>query len=221
MISSDRFTVIDHPLVDHKVALIRDKATPAGTFRLAVRELTVLEAYEATRHLATHECPIETPLTTTTGRVISGQEPVIVPILRSGLAMLDGMLDIIPNAPVAHLGMFRDEVTHEPIEYYAKMPPMIADRQVIVVDPMLATGGSMIAALSALRKRGIEDIVAMVLVASPEGVEAVLAADPKVRLFACTLDDHLNENAYIVPGLGDAGDRIYQTQDTPVESSFA
>lgn len=218
--SFDRLTVMDHPLVSHKLAVIRDKNTPAGIFRTTVKELTLLEAYEATRHLNTVAKEVETPLATTTCQVISGHEPVIVPILRSGLAMLDGILEIIPNAPVGHLGMYRNEETHEPTEYYAKMPPAVATRQAIIIDPMLATGGSLIAAIKAMRKRGVKDLVAMVIVAAPEGVKAVLDADPDIRLFTCALDDHLNENAYIVPGLGDAGDRIYQTQDTPVETDL-
>ena len=156
----------------------------------------------------------------TTCESIAGQEPIIVPILRAGLGMLDAMLELIPTAPVAHLGMYRDEVTHKPIEYYAKMPAYIAQRQVIVVDPMLAPGGSMIAALQALRKRGVKDVVAMVIVAAPEGVKAVLDADPDVHLFTCTLDEGLNDDAYIIPGVGDAGDRIYQTEGFTTESFY-
>ena len=170
-------------------------------------------------HLKTREITVETPLATTTGKTISGQEPVIVPILRAGLSMLEGMLEIIPNAAVAHLGMCRNEETHEPMEYYAKIPSFIAERQVIIIDPMLATGGSLKAAIANLRERGVKDIVAMVLVAAPEGVKAVLEADSEVRLFTCTLDEGLNDRAYILPGLGDAGDRIYQTFDTPAEGS--
>ena len=220
MISSERFTVIDHPLVAHKIATIRDKNTPSSIFRTTVKELTLLEAYEATKHLSTHEVTVETPLATTTGKVITGQEPVIVPILRAGLSMLDGMLTILPNSAVAHLGLCRNEETHEPMQYYAKMPSFMAERQAIIVDPMLATGGSLITAIANLRERGVKDIVAMVIVASPEGVKAVLDSDPDVKLFACALDDCLNEDAYILPGLGDAGDRIYQTLDTPVEGNF-
>lgn len=215
----DRLTVIDHPLVAHKIALIRDKDTPASIFRTSIRELTYLEAFEATKHLKTHEITLETPLATTRGEVITGQEPVIVPILRAGLSMLEGMLELIPNAAVAHLGMCRNEITHEPMEYYGKMPSCIAERQVIIIDPMLATGGSLKAAIANMRERGVEDIVAMVLVAAPEGVKAVLEADPDVRIVTCALDDGLNDRAYIVPGLGDAGDRIYQTENTPVEGS--
>lgn len=216
----DRLTVIEHPLVSHKIALIRNKNTPASIFRTSIKELTMLEAYEATKHLKTSEIEVETPLAVTKGQVISGQEPVVVPILRAGLSMLDGMLEMIPNAPVAHLGMCRNEETHEPMEYYAKMPGFISERQVILIDPMLATGGSLNAAIAALRARGVKDLVAMVLVAAPEGVKAVLDADPDIRLFTCALDERLNENAYILPGLGDAGDRIFQTFDTPVEGAY-
>lgn len=214
----ERFTVLHHPLIDHKLAVLRNQDTPSFIFRRTVNEITMLECYEATKHLNTHEVQVQTPIDTCTCRTIAKQEPVIVPILRAGLGMLDAMLEVIPSAPVAHLGMYRDEQTHKPIEYYAKMPGYINERQVLLVDPMLATGGSLCAALQALRGRGVKDIVAMVIVAAPEGVKAVLEADPDVRIFTCALDDHLNEDAYIVPGLGDAGDRIFQTTGTPVTS---
>lgn len=215
-----RVTVIDHPLVQHKLSVLRDKNTSGITFRQTVHEITLLEGYEATRHLQTEPITVETPLAPCTCHSIARREPVIVPILRAGLAMVEGMLELIPTAPVAHLGMYRNEVTHEPIEYYAKMPPYIAERQVILVDPMLATGGSLSAALHALRRRNVQDIVVMVIVAAPEGIEAVLAADPDIHLFTCAIDKGLNKDAYILPGLGDAGDRIFQTEQTPVESSF-
>ena len=218
---NERVTVVDHPLIKHKLSVIRDKSTPDVIFRQSVRELTMLEAYEATKHLATKPITVETPIATCECETITGLEPVVVPILRAGLGMLDGMLDLIPTAPVAHLGMYRNEVTHEPIEYYAKMPSYIAERQVLLVDPMLATGGSLKAAIAALRKRGVKDLIAMVLVASPEGVQAVLDADPDVRLFTCAIDEGMNDDAYIVPGLGDAGDRIFRPEDTPVESDIA
>lgn len=218
---NERVTVVDHPLIRHKLSVIRDKNTPDVIFRQSVRELTLLEAYEATKHLVTKPVTVETPIATCECETITGLEPVVVPILRAGLGMLDGMLDLIPTAPVAHLGMYRNEETHEPIEYYAKMPSYIAERQVLLVDPMLATGGSLKAAIAALRKRGVKDLIAMVLVASPEGVQAVLDADPDVRLFTCAIDEGMNDDAYIVPGLGDAGDRIFRTEDTPVESDIA
>lgn len=214
----ERLTVLDHPLISHKLSVLRDKNTPSSVFRRTVHEITLLECYEATKHLNTRTVEVQTPLATCVCRSIAKQEPVIVPILRAGLGMLDAMLEIIPSAPVAHLGMYRDEVTHRPIEYYAKMPSYVSDRQILLVDPMLATGGSLCAALQALRSRGAKDITAMVIVASPEGVASVLNEDPDVRLFTCALDDGLNENAYIVPGLGDAGDRIFQTEGTPVAS---
>lgn len=218
--NNERVTVMDHPLVRHKLAVMRDENTSGITFRQAVHEITMLEAYEATKHLLTVPVEVKTPIAPASCETIAGHEPVIVPILRAGLGMLDGMLEVIPTAPVAHLGMYRNETTHEPIEYYAKMPGYIAERQVIVVDPMLATGGSLIAAIQALRSRGVKDLVAMVIVASPEGVEAVLEADRDVRLFTCAIDEGLNEDAYIVPGLGDAGDRIFQTFGTPVTSDL-
>ena len=196
--SEERLTVVDHPLIKHKLSVIRNEDTPDYLFRQTVREITLLEGYAATQDLAT----------------------VVVPILRAGLGMLDGMLDLIPTAPVAHLGMYRDEITHEPHEYYAKMPDYIAERSVLLVDPMLATGGSLCAAIDALRKRGVKDISACVIVASPEGVQAVLEHDPSVRLFTCAIDEGLNEDAYIVPGLGDAGDRIFRTEGTPVQSEL-
>lgn len=214
----DRFTVLDHPLIKHKLSVLRDEKTPSFIFRRTVSEITLLECYEATKHLVTREVEVKTPLATCTCDTIAKQEPVIVPILRAGLGMLDAVLEMIPSAPVAHLGMYRNEETHEPIEYYAKMPGYIHERQVLLIDPMLATGGSLIAALHALRQRGVKDIVAMVIVASPEGVKTVLDADPDVRLFACALDEALNDDAYIVPGLGDAGNRIFQTTDAPVTS---
>lgn len=218
---NERVTVVDHPLIRHKLSVIRDKTTPDAIFRQSVRELTMLEAYEATKHLDTKPITVETPIASCECETITGLEPVVVPILRAGLGMLDGMLDLIPTAPVAHLGMYRNEETHEPVEYFAKMPPYIAERQVLLVDPMLATGGSLKAAIQSLRKRGVKDLIAMVLVASPEGVQAVLEADPDVRLFTCAIDKGMNEDAYIVPGLGDAGDRIFRTEDTPVESDIA
>ena len=218
---NERVTVVDHPLIRHKLSVIRDKTTPDAIFRQSVRELTMLEAYEATKHLDTKPITVETPIATCECETITGLEPVVVPILRAGLGMLDGMLDLIPTAPVAHLGMYRNEETHEPVEYFAKMPSYIAERQVLLVDPMLATGGSLKAAIQSLRKRGVKDLIAMVLVASPEGIQAVLEADPDVRLFTCAIDEGMNEDAYIVPGLGDAGDRIFRTEDTPVESDLA
>lgn len=212
----DRLVVLDHPLIAHKLSVLRNEKTPSSVFRQTVHEITLLECYEATKHLVTMPIEVQTPLARCTCQSIAKQEPVIVPILRAGLAMLDAMLEVIPSSPVAHLGMYRDETTHHPIEYYAKVPSYINERQVLVVDPMLATGGSMCAALSALRSRGVRDIVAMVIVSAPEGIKAVFDADEDVRIITCALDEGLNDDAYILPGLGDAGDRIYQTVGTPV-----
>lgn len=219
--SEERLTVVDHPLIKHKLSVIRNEDTPDYLFRQTVREITLLEGYAATQDLATRSVEVKTPIATCECESIRGIEPVVVPILRAGLGMLDGMLDLIPTAPVAHLGMYRDEVTHEPHEYYAKMPDYIAERSVLLVDPMLATGGSLCAAIDTLRKRGVKDISACVIVASPEGVQTVLEHDPSVRLFTCAIDEGLNEDAYIVPGLGDAGDRIFRTEGTPVQSELA
>lgn len=208
---TERLVVIEHPLIAHKLSVLRDKRTPISIFRDTARELTMLEVYEATRDIPTTSVEIETPLATTVCETINGREPVIVPILRAGLAMQDAFTTLIPTAPIAHLGMYRDEETHEPIEYLAKMPPYIADRSVLLVDPMLATGGSLIAAIKTLRERGVKHLICVVMVAAPEGVQRVLEFDPEVRIFTAALDDCLNDDAFILPGLGDAGDRIFGT----------
>lgn len=207
----ERLVVIEHPLVAHKLSVLRDKDTPSNIFRDAARELTMLEVYEATRDIPTVEIEVETPLASTTCETIKGREPVIVPILRAGLAMQDAFTTLIPTAPIAHLGMYRDEETHEPVEYLAKMPPYIADRPVLLVDPMLATGGSLIAAIKTLRNHGVKHLICVVMVAAPEGVRRVLDYDSDVRIFTAALDDRLNDDAFILPGLGDAGDRIFGT----------
>ena len=206
----ERVTVVKHPLVEHKLALLRDKNTPPSHFRQIVREVAMLEGYEASRHLPTKTVTVETPLMTTECQVLD-DNPVIVPILRAGLGLLEGILDLLPSAAVGVLGMERDEETRIPREYYAKIPPNVGKRPVIIVDPMLATGGSAIAAIEYLRKQGARNLALVVLVAAPEGVEAVLAADEHVRIITCAIDEGLNENAYILPGLGDAGDRIFGT----------
>lgn len=207
---NDRVIVVDHPLVRHKLALLRDKDTPSALFRQLVHELAVLEGYEATRLLPTKPVSVETPLAIAPCEKLE-TSPMIVPILRAGLGLLEGMLELIPSAVTGHLGMERDEKTHQPHEYYAKMPASLQNRPVIIVDPMLATGGSAIAAIQYLRKRGIRDLTLMVLVSAPEGIRAVLQADPDIRIVTCAIDDCLNEDAYILPGLGDAGDRIFGT----------
>ncbi|MBQ9074647.1 MAG: uracil phosphoribosyltransferase [Mogibacterium sp.] len=204
--------VFDHPLIQHKVAMMRDKNTPSKEFRDLAREVAMLMAFEVTRDLPTQEVDIETPICPTKVRMLGGLDVAIVPILRAGLGFVDGMLEIIPNAKVGHVGLYRDPETHEPVEYYCKLPEDIDKRKVIIVDPMLATGGSAIAAVDFVKKRGAKDISLMFLIAAPEGIEALTKAHPDVDIYIAAKDDHLNENAYIVPGLGDAGDRIFGTK---------
>ena len=206
-----RVAVVDHPLVQHKLGILRDKRTGTKQFRDLVRELAHFECYEATRDLPLEDVEIETPISATTAKRIAGRKLAVVPILRAGLGMVDGVLDLVPAARVGHLGMYRDEVTHEPHEYYAKLPRDIAERTCLVVDPMLATGGSAEAALQYLRAHGATDIRFLCIVAAPEGLARVLEADDEVRVCTCSIDEGLNEAAYIVPGLGDAGDRIFGT----------
>lgn len=206
-----RVTVVDHPLVQHKLSILRDENTGTKQFRDLVRELARFEAYEATRDLPLEDVRITTPICSMTARKIAGRKLAVVPILRAGLGMVDGVLDLVPAARVGHLGMYRDEVTHEPHEYYAKLPSDIAERICLVVDPMLATGGSAAAALQYLREHGAVDVRFLCIVAAPEGLAHVLAADSDVHIYACAVDERLNEDAYIVPGLGDAGDRIFGT----------
>ncbi len=208
-----RVVVVDHPMVQHKLSIARDARTSSMRFRELVRELAMFEAYEATRDLPLEDAVVQTPLATAFCQTISGKKLAIVPILRAGLGMVDGVLELIPAARVGHLGMYRDEETHEPVPYYAKLPDDIAARAVLVVDPMLATGGSAISAVRYLRKQGVAGTIKMmVLVAAPQGIEALLAADDDLRIYTCSIDDGLNEDAYIVPGLGDAGDRIFGTK---------
>ena len=208
---ASRVALVDHPLVQHKLAILRDESTGSKQFRELVRELALFEGYEATRDFPLEDVEVTTPIATMTAKHIAGRKVAIVPILRAGLGMVDGLLELIPAARVGHLGMYRDEVTHEPHEYYAKLPLDADQRTCLVVDPMLATGGSATAAIDYLRGHGVKDIRLLVLVSAPEGLKAVLEHDPDVRLFTCAIDEHLNENAYIVPGLGDAGDRIFGT----------
>lgn len=206
-----RLTIVDHPLVQHKMHVLRDQATPSREFRRLVHELATLECYEATRDLALEEVVVETPLESAACRRLAAGVAVI-PILRAGLGMVDGILDLLPTARVGHVGMYRDHDTHEPHPYYCKLPGDISRRTCLVVDPMLATGGSLTAAIGYLREAGARDIRCLTLVSAPEGVRAVLDFDSEVRLYTCALDRQLNEDAYILPGLGDAGDRIYGTQ---------
>lgn len=206
-----RVTLVDHPLVQHKVAILRDKDTSTKQFRELVRELALFEGYEATRDFPLEEVEVETPLETCTSMMLSGKKVAIVPILRAGLGMVDGLLELVPAARVGHVGMYRDPETHEPHEYYCKLPPDVENRTCLVVDPMLATGGSANAAIDYLRKAGVGDVRLLVLVAAPEGLAAVTEHDPSVRVYTCSIDRELNDHAYILPGLGDAGDRIFGT----------
>lgn len=207
-----RLHVVDHPLVQHKLSILRDKNTSTKDFRELVTELAIFEGYEALRDLPLEDVEIETPLEKMVAHKIAGKKIAIIPILRAGLGMVDGILSLVPSARVGHVGMYRDEETHEPVQYYCKFPPAIEERTCLIVDPMLATGGSLTAAIKFLRDAGVKDIRCLTLVSCPEGVQAVLDFDPDVRLYTCVVDRQLNENAYILPGLGDAGDRIYGTK---------
>ena len=207
-----RLTIVDHPLVQHKLSILRDKSTSTKDFRDLVTELSMLEGYEALRDLPLHDVEVHTPLETFTGKKLAGKKLAIIPILRAGLGMVDGLLTLVPSARVGHVGMYRDPETHEPVQYYCKFPDDIENRICLIVDPMLATGGSLTACIQYLREAGVRDIRALTLVSCPEGVQAVLDYDPDVQLYTCAVDRQLNDDAYIVPGLGDAGDRIYGTK---------
>ena len=204
--------IFDHPLIQHKVSLMRDKNTASKEFRDLAREVAMLMTYEITRDLPTKEVEIETPICPAKVPILAGKKLAIVPILRAGLGFVDGMLEMIPSARVGHGGLYRDPETHEPVEYYCKLPEDIDQRKIIIVDPMLATGGSAIAAVDFVKEKGAKDIALMFLIAAPEGIEALTSKHPDVDIFIAAKDDHLNENAYIVPGLGDAGDRIFGTK---------
>lgn len=204
--------VFDHPLIQHKTAMIRDKNTSVKDFRELVKEISMLMAYEVTRDLPLRDVEIETPLCKITTKMLRGEDIAIVPILRAGLGMVEGMLELIPNAKVGHIGLYRDPETHLPVEYYCKIPADIENRQVIVVDPMLATGGSAAAAIDFIKDRGAGKVSFMCLIAAPEGIQALQDSHPDVDVFIAAKDSHLNEHKYIVPGLGDAGDRLYGTK---------
>ena len=204
--------VLDHPLLQHKLSIMRDKNTGVKAFRELVGEVAMLMCYEATRGLETEEVEIETPICKGKFRQLSGKKIAIVPILRAGLGMVDGIITLIPSAKVGHIGLYRDPETHEPVEYYCKMPPDIAERDVLIVDPMLATGGSASAAISFLKNYGCKRITLMNIIAAPEGVAVIQKEHPDVDLYVAAVDEKLNEHAYIVPGLGDAGDRIFGTK---------
>jgi uracil phosphoribosyltransferase len=207
-----KVTQISHPLIQHKLAIIRDKNTGSKDFRELVEEVAMLMAYEVTRDIQVEEVEIETPICKTKCKMLSGKKLAIVPILRAGLGMVDGMLKLVPAAKVGHIGLYRDEETLQPVEYFCKLPQDIQERDVIVVDPMLATGGSAMDAITLLKKRGAVNIRLMCLIAAPEGVKAVTEAHPDVDVYTGSIDEKLNEKGYIVPGLGDAGDRLFGTK---------
>ncbi|WP_420470942.1 uracil phosphoribosyltransferase [Brevundimonas sp. FT23042] len=210
--AADGVTVVDHPLVTHKLSIMRAKETSTVQFRTLLREISTLLCYEVTRELPLEDWPLETPVGPTTGRKIEGKKLVFVPILRAGLGLVEGMLDLVPSARVAHVGLYRDPETLEAVEYYFRAPEDVADRLCVVVDPMLATGGSAIAAIDRLKARGVRDLRFVCLVAAPEGVARLRAAHPDVPVWAAAVDGHLNDHGYIVPGLGDAGDRLFGTR---------
>ena len=204
--------VMDHPLVHHKLASLRNKETPVKEFRELVSEIAGLMCYEATRNLPLEEVLVETPITTAKCKMLAGKKMAIVPILRAGLGMVDSLVDLIPSAKIGHIGLYRDPETHLPVEYYCKLPDDIENRQVFVVDPMLATGGSAVAAINFLKAHGCKNIIMMNIIGCPEGVKAVQEAHPDVDIYLAAMDEKLNEHAYIVPGLGDAGDRLFGTK---------
>ena len=204
--------VLDHPLIQHKLAVLRSKDTPVKEFRELVSEIAGLMCYEATRNLPLEEVEVKTPVAVAKCKMLAGKKLAIIPILRAGLGMVDSMLDMIPSAKVGHIGLYRDPETHLPVEYYCKLPEDIGSRQVFVVDPMLATGGSAIAAIDFLKQHGCKQIIMMNIIGCPEGVEAVQNAHPDVELYLAAVDEKLNEHKYIIPGLGDAGDRIFGTK---------
>jgi uracil phosphoribosyltransferase len=204
--------LVDHPLVQHKLTILRSTQTGSKQFRELVKELAMLEAYEATRRFQLMETTVTTPITETVSYVLAGKKVAVVPILRAGLGMVDGILELIPAARVGHVGLYRDPVTLKPVEYYCKLPDDIAERDVLIVDPMLATGGSAVAAIQLLREKGAKHIDLLVLIAAPEGIEEVVKHCDDITIYTCSIDSHLNEHGYIVPGLGDAGDRIFGTK---------
>lgn len=204
--------IINHPLVKHKITLMRDEKTGTREFRILVEEVAMLMGYEAMRDLPTEDVEVKTPITTRKLPMLCGKKLAIVPILRAGLGMVSGLLALVPSAKVGHIGLYRDEVTHEPHEYYCKLPDRINERLVIVCDPMLATGGSAIQAVDFLKDKGCKNIKFMCIIAAPEGLDSLRTAHPDIDIYVGNLDEKLNEDAYIVPGLGDAGDRIFGTK---------
>ncbi len=204
--------VLDHPLIQHKLAILRNEKTGVKEFRELVSEIAGLMCYEATRNLPTEEVEVKTPVAIAKCRMLAGKKLAIVPVLRAGLGMVDSMVDLIPSAKIGHIGLYRDPETHMPVEYYCKLPEDIENRVVFVVDPMLATGGSAVAAIDFLKARGCHNIIMMNIIGCPEGVKAVQEAHPDVEMYLAAVDEKLNDHAYIIPGLGDAGDRIFGTK---------
>ncbi len=209
---NEKVTITNHPLIQHKLTIMRKSTTGSKEFRALVSEIAMLMCYEATRDLPLKEIEIETPITKTNKNILSGKKLAFVPILRAGLGMVDGVLSLVPSARVGHIGLYRDPETLKPVEYYCKLPADIEEREVIVLDPMLATGGSAVDAISQIKKRGPKSIKFMGIIGAPEGLEALQKAHPDVEIFLAALDDKLNDHGYIVPGLGDAGDRIFGTK---------
>lgn len=207
-----KVTVTDHPLIQHKLTLLRDVNTSSKDFRQLLTEITMLMGHELTRDLPIQDKVIQTPMGTATGKEMAGKKPVIVPVLRAGLGMVDGLLNLVPGARVGHIGLYRDPETLQPVEYYCKLPKDVSEREVIIVDPMLATGGSLAAAIDFVKERGASHIRALCLLAAPEGMEALQKAHPDVDIYVSCIDEKLDDNAYIVPGLGDVGDRIFGTK---------
>ena len=207
-----KVVVMDHPLIAHKVSLMRDKNTVSKDFRELLEEISLLMGYEVTRDMPLKEVEVETPMMVAKCKMLAGRQLGIVPILRAGLGMVDGILKLIPAAKVGHIGCYRDPETHNPVEYYCKLPMDAEQREILVVDPMLATGGSAIMAIDFIKERGVKNIKFMCLIAAPEGVKALQEAHPDVDIYIAALDDCLNDHAYILPGLGDAGDRLFGTK---------
>lgn len=207
-----RLVVVDHPLIQHKLTFIRDKETGSKDFRELVEEVAMLMAYEVTRDFPLEEADIITPVGPTKSKVIAGRKVGLIPILRAGLGMVNGMLRLIPAAKVGHVGLYRDPETLKPVEYYCKLPPDVTERDLIILDPMLATGGSAVAAIEFLKDKGAKSVKLVCLIAAPEGIREVQKAHPDVDIFTAAVDSHLNDHAYIVPGLGDAGDRLFGTK---------
>lgn len=207
-----KVVILDHPLIKHKLTFIRDKNTGSKEFRELVTEVSMLMGFEVTRDLTLEDIEIETPIQKMTSQVIAGKKVGLIPILRAGLGMVDGMLSLLPAARVGHIGLYRDPVTYQPVEYYCKLPQDVSERDLIVLDPMLATGGSAVAAIQFLKDKGAKSIRLVNLIAAPEGIAAVKAAHPDVDIYVAAVDEKLNDHKYIIPGLGDAGDRLYGTK---------